>query len=409
MRSTQPSHRQLSEADWDELDKRADAFASAAGRGPIGEWEQYLDGLAGSVRVALLIEMIRTDMDLRWSQGRRVFVEDYVRKYPELMQGTSAPLDLILEEWQQRSRRGDRPDKISYLKRFPRHTAELDRLLKTPDAQGPPDLLAGPAEQGVRESTDSSSNYTFLERIGHGQSGEVWRARRADGVELAIKILFEAPDQQESRRELESLKLVTGLQHDHILPVHGYWIENRRLYIVMELAAGSLGAVYQRYRHIQLPGIPRAELMSYFHDAAIGLDFLHSRGICHRDVKPDNLLLAENRIKVADFGLARIEPLPTSATSLVGTPAYMPPEAWRGTYVIASDQYSLAAAYVELRTGKRAIEGTKFVDVMMGHLQKAPRLDGLASDEHQALLRALAKRPEERFSTCGEFMRMLMG
>jgi serine/threonine protein kinase len=402
MSSAKVSHRELSEADWLELDRRTDAFATASMRGPIGNWEEYLDGLSGPLRVAVLVELIRTDMDLRWSQGRRVFVEDYARKYPELSPQT-LPVDLILEEWRQRHRRNDKPDKSAYLKRFPRHAAELTKLLKEDDS---PLLTAKPAAQS---STDACSNYMFIETIGRGQTAEVWRARRLDGQELAIKTLFAVADQNESRREIESLELVIGLRHEHLLSILGYWMENKRLYIVMELAEGSLATQYQRYRHMQLPGIPRKELLDYFQEAAQGLDYLHEKGICHRDVKPDNLLLRAGRLKVADFGLARVEPLPLSSSSMVGTPAYMAPEAWRGQYCIPSDQYSLAAAYVELRTGQRAIEGSKFVDVMMGHLQGSPRIEGVTTEEQQALARAMSKHPEERFESCTAFVQALAG
>ena len=132
--------------------------------------------------------MVRTDLEIRWSQGRRAFVEDYVRKYPELLQNETPPLDLIVEEWQQRVKRDDRPEVLSYLKRFPRHAAELERVLKSkPTPNEAAAVLAPP-----NPSTDQSSNYTFIEPIGRGQSGEVWKARRADGQEVAIKVLHKA-------------------------------------------------------------------------------------------------------------------------------------------------------------------------------------------------------------------------
>jgi hypothetical protein len=406
MSSESSSHRQLTPAEWEEFNRRADAFADAAGKGPIGEWEAFLNGLSGNLRHALLLEMVRTDLELRWSNGRRAFVEDYVRKYPELLKQGVMPLDLILEEWQQRIKRKDNPEKLSYLKRFPRHAAALERMLQAPPGtqEKMPALLATPDT-----TSDQSSNYTFIERIGRGQSGEVWRARRADGEEVAIKILHEAPDQHDARRELEAMRLIVGLKHPCLLPIHGFWTEQLRLYMVMQLASNSLGVIFQRYRTMNLAGIPRPELAGYFRDAAEGLDYLHGQGICHRDIKPDNLLLCEGRIKLADFGLARTEPLPTRPSSLVGTPAYMAPEAWRGHYTIASDQYSLAAAYVELRTGARAIEGSSFVDVMMGHLQKPPRLEGLAPDEQQAVSRALSKHADQRYRTCSAFVTALSG
>ena len=93
--------------------------------------------------------------------------------------------------------------------------------------------------------------------------------------------------------------------------------------------------------------------MLYFTSAADGLDFLHSRRVFHRDVKPDNILLMNGHAKLADFGLARAQERVDTSVSFAGTPVYMAPEVWRGKYRPESDQYSLAMTYAELRLGRR--------------------------------------------------------
>src|SRR5205807_2630086 len=98
-------------------------------------------------------------------------------------------------------------------------------------------------------------------------------------------------------------------------------------------------------------GIPLPELFRYFWEAAEALDFLHRNKVLHRDIKPDNLLLVAGHVKVADFGLIRLQEVDqTSFASVVcGTPSYMAPEVWDSKPSERSDLYSLAVSYAELR------------------------------------------------------------
>ena len=110
--------------------------------------------------------------------------------------------------------------------------------------------------------------------------------------------------------------------------------------------------------------IPVEELFRYIAEAAEGLDFLHSQKITHRDVKPDNILILHGHAKVADFGLARAQEQFVDSMSLAGTPAYMAPEIWGGEGGPASDLYSLAYAYTELRQGRPPLKPRSFTDMM---------------------------------------------
>jgi serine/threonine protein kinase len=148
-----------------------------------------------------------------------------------------------------------------------------------------------------------------------------------------------------------------------------------------------------------LPGIPRDELLVYLRDAAEGIDFLQKRTIQHRDIKPQNLLLVGGRVKVGDFGLARL--LANSVTGHTGslTLAYAAPEFFEGKTTRQSDQYSLAVAYCRLRGGKLPFEGTPAA-MVAAHLHRPPDLTMLPSEERPAVAKALSKKPGDRWPTC---------
>src|SRR5262249_18007281 len=145
-----------------------------------------------------------------------------------------------------------------------------------------------------------------------------------------------------------------------------------------------------------LPGVPFDELMEYMREAAKGLDHLHSIGVQHRDVKPQNLLLVGGGVKVADFGLAKVLEQTAATNTGALTPAYGAPEFLKGRVSPHSDQYSLAVAYCLLRSGRPPFTGGP-AQVMMGHLYETPDLTALPEAEQEIALRALAKDPNDRW------------
>ncbi len=185
----------------------------------------------------------------------------------------------------------------------------------------------------------------------------------------------------------------------------------------MELADRTLMDRFREARNEGLPGVPRDELLDYFREAAKGIDYLNEPrhtvggkervGIQHRDIKPQNILLVGGGVTVADFGLARFLESTVGSHSGSMTPAYAPPEFFKGQTSNQSDQYSLAVTYCQLRGGL-PFSGTH-EQIVVGHLMHPPDLNMLAEEERPAVARALAKEPGERWPSCRAFVQALAG
>ncbi|MBI3461936.1 MAG: protein kinase, partial [Planctomycetes bacterium] len=214
-------------------------------------------------------------------------------------------------------------------------------------------------------------------------------------------------------RELDALELLKRVRHPHLLSVHAYWMLKNELVIGCELADQNLKELLLRNQQQDgAPGLPPALVLKYLTDAAEALDYLgrpihrtngHTVRIQHRDVKPANLLLQGDAVKVADFGLAKALGSAFQDRSHSMTIRYAPPEFFRGETTASSDQYSLGVTYYELRTGKVPFDGTP-AEIMRGHLQEQPDLQGLTEHERKIVLRALAKNPAHRWASCVKFV-----
>jgi formylglycine-generating enzyme required for sulfatase activity len=253
-------------------------------------------------------------------------------------------------------------------------------------------------------------DYELVHLLGRGGCGEVWQARGPGGFDVALK--FVRLGDRAARVELRALELMKGIRHGHLLPMFGAWQREGLLIIAMELGRCTVLDRLREALAAGLPGIPQAELLEHLRDAAKGLDYLNEArhpsetgkpvGIQHKDVKPQNLLLVGDTVKVADFGLARLLEGPVTTASGHMTPAYAAPEFFNGQATRWSDQYCLAVTYCQLRGGRLPFEGS-LAQMTAGHLTQPPDLTMLPEPEQAVVARALSKVPEERWPSCRAF------
>ncbi len=261
-------------------------------------------------------------------------------------------------------------------------------------------------------------NYLLLRLLGYGGFASVYLGEHRYLKSLAaIKVLTTMLTEQEKEPFLEEARLLARLSHPHIVRVLEFDIAQRRIFIqnatviehipflVMEyIPGGNLRTLYPMGTRLFLHTI-----IPYIKQTAAALSYAHAQGIIHRDVKPENLLLAEQQIMLSDFGLALFTPQPDlmSRKSMAGTVPYSAPEQLKGKPTFASDQYSLAIIAYEWLCGHPPFMGTD-AEIMMQHISSPPPplQDANVSIHPQVqavILKALAKNPAQRFATVLEF------
>ncbi|QDU88589.1 Tubulin-like protein [Pirellulimonas nuda] len=256
---------------------------------------------------------------------------------------------------------------------------------------------------------ESLPGYRLLDRLGQGGYGEVWRAEAPGGLTKAVKFIFGRQDGARAVRELKALERIREVRHPFLLSLERIEVVEGRMVVVTELADGSLrDRLLERLDGGAL-GIPRVELLRYLREAADALDYLRDHhSLQHLDIKPENILLLSGHVKVADFGLVKSLDAGVSESIVGGmTPTYAAPEVFRGSPTGSSDQYSLAIVYQELLTGTVPFLGGSPAELTLQHLNEEPDLASLSESDRFVVSRALAKRPEYRFSSCAEFVQML--
>ncbi|WP_442484604.1 protein kinase domain-containing protein [Aeoliella sp. SH292] len=252
--------------------------------------------------------------------------------------------------------------------------------------------------------------YTACERIGSGGYGEVWRAIAPGGVEKAVKVVFGHCDEELAERELRSLERIRSVRHPFVISLERFEVVAGRLIIVTELADMSLDACFRKHQAAGSTGIPREELLKYLLDAAEALDYLvGSHSLQHLDIKPENLLVVGDHVKLGDFGLVK-ELASRTINSLMGgmTPLYSAPEVFDDAPTSRSDQYSLAIVYQQMLTGQLPFSGRTPAQLAKQHTQAEPVLHMLTEGDRRVIGRALAKRPEHRFDSCREMIDALV-
>jgi len=260
-----------------------------------------------------------------------------------------------------------------------------------------------------------AGRYELVELIGRGGMSSVWKAEdRLLDRTVAIKVLHEqfTTDEEYVERFRREARSVAQLSHPNIVTVIDRGEEQGRQYIVFEYVEGeNLKQLLERGGPL-----PVRDALIFALQMARALGFAHDRGLIHRDVKPQNVLLNEDgQAKMTDFGIARsvdVEGVTITGTVL-GTSEYIAPEQARGQQVDAlTDVYSLGVVLYELLTGGVPFQGENFVAVALRHVNEPPpsvleRRPDCPPRVELLIERAMAKRPEQRFGSMDELCQEL--
>jgi RNA polymerase sigma factor (TIGR02999 family) len=259
--------------------------------------------------------------------------------------------------------------------------------------------------------------YEIEEELGRGAMGVVFRAYDPTvDRRVALKVILPQPMASEAEAADAQLRfsreaaVVGKLSHPNIVTLYHMGAERGFVYLVMEYVDGVSSE-----KLLGKGPIEPARVLPVLRQIADALDYAHSQGVIHRDVKPANILIRfDGRAKLSDFGIAHIQSQTITQTGMtMGTPAYMAPEQILAARLDGrSDQFSLASSTFEILVGRKPFEGATEVNLIFNILhQEAPFIHSANTDLPEScspvLSRAFEKQPQARFATCTEFVTAL--
>ncbi|HEX8926203.1 MAG TPA: serine/threonine-protein kinase, partial [Terriglobales bacterium] len=256
--------------------------------------------------------------------------------------------------------------------------------------------------------------YEIISAIGNGGMGEVYKVRHTISQRTeAIKVLLTSATQrpETNDRFIREIRVLATLSHPNIATLHTAFHHDNQLLMVMEYVEGmNLAERLNR-------GMLLRDSLDCARQVLTALDYAHSHGVVHRDIKPSNIMItALGRVKLLDFGLARVSTQDvrlTSPQSLLGSVHYISPEQIRGEPLDArSDIYAFGVTLYELVTGRLPIAGESVPEIITGHLQTVPRMPkslncNIPDALSQVVMRSLEKDPHNRFQSAAEFLAAL--
>jgi serine/threonine protein kinase len=274
---------------------------------------------------------------------------------------------------------------------------------------------------------DEFASYRVRSVLGRGGMSVVYQAEnlRLSSV-IALKVLAPelADDDVFRARFLEESRIAASLNHPNVIPIYDMGAQDNLLYIAMRYVSGTDMRQMIKKRGRILP----ATALFLVGQAARALDAAHRRGLVHRDVKPGNLLIERgsddadpDHVYLADFGITKHAMSRSGLTStgqFLGTIDYVAPEQIRGTSVLGlADQYSLGCVLYECLTGRVPFEKDLDAAIIWAHVEETPTMPTVLRPElppeiDEVFGRVLAKRPDERYGSCREFVeaaRMALG
>ncbi len=282
---------------------------------------------------------------------------------------------------------------------------------------------SAPTSGDVGVGSVLNGRYELRQQLGAGGMGIVFRAFDRELKEpVAIKTLRPelVGDPVLLERFKQEIRLARQISHPNVVRTHDLGVADGLYFLTMEFVEGSaLDEVIRRRG-----ALPLAVTLTVGRQLLRALEVAHAQGVVHRDIKPQNLVVdPQGFLKVMDFGIARLvegrqaarpkgEAL-TAEGSIIGTPQYMAPEQLMGETVDGrADLYAAGLVLFECATGQRMVQGDSFGTVLLKQVQEPPTdprtlIPGLPGDFCALVLKALAKRPDERWATAAEFQQAL--
>jgi eukaryotic-like serine/threonine-protein kinase len=273
------------------------------------------------------------------------------------------------------------------------------------------------ATDGFSPDQVLGGRFRLIERLGGGAFGSIWKATMiATETTVCLKVLKNPhPNKRLLQRFQQESRALARLEHPHIVKVLAFETSKEgRPFLVTEFVDGqSLGQLLES----QGP-LPESRALAIFKQIAETLEYAHSQGVLHRDIKPDNVMLSvtngKDSIKIVDFGIAHvqsqgIESLKiTKSGSMLGSPSYASPELNEGKKASArSDVYAFGCLMYEVLTGKRAFEGDTAYDTYLEHVRcdRNELVSPIANDRlADVIKRSLAVKPERRFRSMADLL-----
>ena len=260
-----------------------------------------------------------------------------------------------------------------------------------------------------------AGRFQILAELGQGGMGRVYKARDFElGDLVAIKILSSAPDDGsvDAERLLREVQICRKITHPNVVRVFDLGRHEGAIFIIMELLEGQV--LVDLIDPDRRP--PIARVKTILSEIASGLQEAHALGVVHRDLKPENVILTATRLKILDFGIARMTGFDKRLTQVgfaLGSPLYMSPEQIQGiTLDSRSDLYSLGVLAFALLAGREPFDGANSTAIAIQHLQQPPpdlrsvRPD-LPPGWNEVVTKLLAKRPEDRYQSSEEVIAAL--
>jgi formylglycine-generating enzyme required for sulfatase activity/tRNA A-37 threonylcarbamoyl transferase component Bud32 len=384
---------ELTEAQWHEFRRVVGQFDEAWRRGGRPEIASFLPE-TDPLRSALLRELVHVDFENRCQAGDEPRSSDYFVRFPELV--TDDPLMQSLAAVKEQLWRPD--------------ASPAEMLSTLTNAQLPEDTeTLPPVPEDRQGSSKTFGGYEILKEIAHGGMGVVYKARQTSLNRLvALKMIRagEFANDAQIRRFYAEAEAAAGLDHPGIVPVYEVGQTNGQHFYSMALVDGiSLNDI------VAAKGpLPPKDAAGILKKVADAVQFAHERGVIHRDIKPQNILLDEIREpRVTDFGLAKLAQgsSDTVTGQIMGTPSYMPPEQAAGKIDQirpASDVYSLGATLYFLLTGQLPFQAESPMATVRQVLEVAPipprKINpSVPRDLDTTCLKCLRKEAGKRYSS----------